>query len=118
MFVAPGICGTRLWTAFQYIPALLCRSTGFIRVRTIPKPVVYRRASCYFLNPSTEGNGFEMMRYSLFALIAAAVVSTASIALSHRRAPAADAPFLASELIFPLEHWHNHASMVGVAGRR
>jgi predicted neuraminidase len=25
---------------------------------------------------------------------------------------AADRPFLTSELIFPLEHWHNHASMV------
>lgn len=25
---------------------------------------------------------------------------------------AADKPFLTSELIFPLEHWHNHASMV------
>lgn len=25
---------------------------------------------------------------------------------------AADKPFLTSELIFPLEHWHNHASMI------
>ena len=23
-----------------------------------------------------------------------------------------DAPFMTSELVFPLEHWHNHASMV------
>ena len=23
-----------------------------------------------------------------------------------------DRPFLASEVIFPLEHWHNHASMI------
>ena len=28
------------------------------------------------------------------------------------RSQAADRPFLTSELIFPLEHWHNHASMV------
>src|SRR5687767_11255033 len=27
-------------------------------------------------------------------------------------AQATDRPFLTSELIFPLEHWHNHASMV------
>jgi predicted neuraminidase len=25
---------------------------------------------------------------------------------------AADAPFLKSELIFPLEHWHNHSSSI------
>ena len=24
----------------------------------------------------------------------------------------AEAPFLTSELLFPLEHWHNHASMI------
>ena len=51
------------------------------------------------------------MRYSLFALATAAVVGTGTIALSQARAPAAE-PFLASELIFPLEHWHNHASMI------
>jgi predicted neuraminidase len=27
-------------------------------------------------------------------------------------APRPDAPFLTAELIFPLEHWHNHASMI------
>ena len=26
--------------------------------------------------------------------------------------PAVDTPFLASEIVFPLEHWHNHASMI------
>src|SRR4026208_60828 len=26
--------------------------------------------------------------------------------------PAQGAPFLESELVFPLEHWHNHASMI------
>src|SRR5579862_5264435 len=26
--------------------------------------------------------------------------------------PAAEAPFYDSELIFPLEHWHNHASCI------
>ena len=52
------------------------------------------------------------MRYSLFALAAAALVSTGTIAPAQRRVPPADAPFLTSELIFPLEHWHNHASMI------
>ena len=42
---------------------------------------------------------------------------TASMALACGLAAAAaqtsaDRPFLRSELIFPLEHWHNHASMI------
>jgi predicted neuraminidase len=34
------------------------------------------------------------------------------LAGSARMTLAAEEPFLTSELVFPLEHWHNHASMV------
>ena len=52
------------------------------------------------------------------AAAAAAVPGARSVregvdAAPARKAPqAADRPFLTSELIFPLEHWHNHSSMV------
>src|SRR6188472_4769061 len=36
----------------------------------------------------------------------------AAVALLAAAAPRQERPFLTSELIFPLEHWHNHASMV------
>jgi predicted neuraminidase len=48
-------------------------------------------------------------RYVPVALIAMAVASQPQ-ALTEGQAR--DTPFLESELIFPLEHWHNHASMV------
>ena len=54
------------------------------------------------------------------ALLVVAAVSLGAAAPDRRHrdsgAPAlsalADSPFLTSEFIFPLEHWHNHASMV------
>ena len=42
-----------------------------------------------------------------FALVPA-VLCAAAISAQ----PRPDAPFLRAELIFPLEHWHNHASMI------
>ena len=52
------------------------------------------------------------MRKILLVLTAAAAISPASLP-GHRHAPDSHAlvPDV-SELIFPLEHWHNHASMV------
>ena len=45
----------------------------------------------------------------------AAVLAAAALALTvsvRAGAQSAEAPFLRSELIFPLEHWHNHGSMI------
>lgn len=52
-----------------------------------------------------------MKRLSFFALV---VVCAATVLPSPtaRLEPASVAPFLTSELIFPLEHWHNHSSMI------
>ncbi|MEN3337881.1 MAG: hypothetical protein V7647_1557 [Acidobacteriota bacterium] len=47
---------------------------------------------------------------TLILLAAALLAAAGSIARDSR--DSADRPFLASELVFPLEHWHNHASMV------
>ena len=46
------------------------------------------------------------------SLIAAALAALAMAGGTAQREPAGDRPFLTSEFIFPLEHWHNHASMV------
>jgi predicted neuraminidase len=43
-------------------------------------------------------------------MLLAAALLAASGSVPHRGL--ADGPFLTSELVFPLEHWHNHASMV------
>src|SRR5688572_32391823 len=53
------------------------------------------------------------MRKVLLTLMALVVLAP----LTARQEPApprttAEAPFLTSELLFPLEHWHNHASMI------
>jgi predicted neuraminidase len=40
------------------------------------------------------------------------VLIAAFLAASGPLARQADRPFMTSELIFPLEHWHNHASMI------
>jgi predicted neuraminidase len=45
-------------------------------------------------------------------LMVVAALAAASAAPAGRAAQGADRPFLTSELIFPLEHWHNHSSMV------
>ena len=45
-------------------------------------------------------------------VFAAVFAATAGAIAAAGAPPMADAPFLTSELIFPLEHWHNHASMV------
>jgi predicted neuraminidase len=46
------------------------------------------------------------------ALIAALAIGWATGAARVVPSQAAGAPFLTSEILFPLEHWHNHASMV------
>ena len=46
---------------------------------------------------------------TLAATAAVTVVLAAGVRLSGQ---SNDRPFMTSELIFPLEHWHNHASMV------
>ena len=45
-------------------------------------------------------------------LVALAVFSLPSPRGIAAGAPGQDAPFITAELIFPLEHWHNHASMI------
>ena len=50
------------------------------------------------------------MQRALVALTCAAAGLAGSV--GRPRGPERDRPFLASELIFPLEHWHNHASMI------
>jgi predicted neuraminidase len=50
------------------------------------------------------------MQKALMALTVALAAASAAPAWNLNQA--ADRPFLISELIFPLEHWHNHASMV------
>jgi predicted neuraminidase len=50
------------------------------------------------------------MRTVMALVTAAAAVASAALAPGAPQDP--DRPFLTSELIFPLEHWHNHASMV------
>jgi predicted neuraminidase len=45
-------------------------------------------------------------------IFTAALVAAGGAPLRGTAAQDADRPFLISELIFPLEHWHNHASMV------
>ena len=50
---------------------------------------------------------------SLFvAALGMAALSQPSPLRGFGEAGGVDAPFMTSELIFPLEHWHNHASMV------
>jgi predicted neuraminidase len=50
------------------------------------------------------------MRTVRTLLVTAAAAASAALAWSAPQNT--DRPFLTSELIFPLEHWHNHASMV------
>jgi predicted neuraminidase len=45
------------------------------------------------------------------AMVLAGAIAVASGA-SSSGAPQAERPFLTSELLFPLEHWHNHGSMI------
>ena len=45
-------------------------------------------------------------------VLTAAIAVLGAVALTGGAAQSTDRPFLTSELIFPLEHWHNHASMV------
>lgn len=47
----------------------------------------------------------------VLTVLAAVIAATSGVAGLAGAQPA-DRPFLTSELIFPLEHWHNHASMV------
>ena len=42
----------------------------------------------------------------------ALVLTIFSLGVASRSASATGKPFLESELIFPLEHWHNHASCI------
>jgi len=50
------------------------------------------------------------MRKVLIVLTAALAATSGAVAWSGRQTT--ERPFLTAELIFPLEHWHNHASMV------
>lgn len=45
-------------------------------------------------------------------LFIAAIALVFGAGVSARPAPRQSGPFFESELIFPLEHWHNHASMI------
>ena len=47
-----------------------------------------------------------------FSVLAVALGLIALIGPSPLGASRQDTPFLTSELVFPLEHWHNHASMI------
>ena len=51
------------------------------------------------------------MNKPLFAAVGTTILASA-LALGADQPRRADAPFLTSEMIFPLEHWHNHGSMV------
>ena len=97
---------------------------GFFKRRQRKRNVV--------LKPLPTGGGLaifrgdleETMRSMLIAMTIALAAAAAAVpgarsvregvdAAPARKAPqAADRPFLTSELIFPLEHWHNHASMI------
>src|SRR5262249_61615213 len=48
---------------------------------------------------------FEAQPMRLAGLLVAALLGAAGL-------PARDAPVYRSELVFPLEHWHNHASII------
>ena len=56
----------------------------------------------------------QTMKSKTSLLLAASVVlaSAAATAITCGATPESQAPFLESELIFPLEHWHNHASCI------
>src|SRR5688500_19070291 len=50
-------------------------------------------------------------------ILIAGIALLALVPLNARQEPTpagtgAEAPFLTSEFLFPLEHWHNHASMI------
>src|SRR6476660_673776 len=49
---------------------------------------------------------------TLLAIVTAGLIASSGALASSARTQRGDRPFLTSELIFPLEHWHNHASMV------
>src|SRR5687767_653412 len=61
----------------------------------------------------SNDKGQKNMRRLLIAsmTLLALVPLTAGQEPAPGRTPA-EAPFLTSELLFPLEHWHNHASMI------
>src|SRR5687768_771390 len=47
-----------------------------------------------------------------FLAIAAATGAVLTASIAPAASQAADRPFHTAELVFPLEHWHNHSSMV------
>ena len=49
---------------------------------------------------------------TLQSILIAALIAACGAAVHGRAAQPGERPFLTAELIFPLEHWHNHASMV------
>jgi predicted neuraminidase len=51
------------------------------------------------------------MQKSIAAAVLAALFSLSTVAAAPQQ-PRSAQPFITSELLFPLEHWHNHASMV------
>jgi predicted neuraminidase len=51
-------------------------------------------------------------RLASFLRLSLLIAVAQFIPLTRAAAPEATAPFITSELIFPLEHWHNHASCI------
>ncbi len=67
------------------------------------------------VNPFPIRSGeIKEMNHGIKLLLAAVGIAAAAfaLALANRPASAMNKPFLESELIFPLEHWHNHASSI------
>ena len=52
------------------------------------------------------------MRTTIVLILSVAAVIVRGTGREPREQAAADRPFLTSEILFPLEHWHNHASMI------
>src|SRR5215510_1397835 len=48
----------------------------------------------------------------LSSIVLAMIFTIIALAIANGLAAATGKPFLESELIFPLEHWHNHASCI------
>ncbi len=53
-----------------------------------------------------------MRRIPLVLVLAATLAAGSGSPASTAPRQTANPPFLHSEFVFPLEHWHNHASMV------
>jgi predicted neuraminidase len=68
---------------------------------------VASRGEPRFADGVIQQHNMQSQLFKLFSLVLTTLASLASIS-----AQSTDEPFLDSELIFPLEHWHNHASCI------